>query len=146
MKINTSRFDRVEIQADDILFFRNGLLGFEACQHWVVLADGENRSVAWLQSVQNPDVAMPVVSPRRFVPDYQVKIDPRDVEKLQLKAVEQAYVLGIVSRDSEVLTLNLRAPVVINLNRRIGYQIITVDPQPIQYELATLPLSLRRSA
>ena len=146
MKIHTTRFGAIEIEPDDILFFRNGLLGFEDCRHWVLLADSDNSAVAWLQSMQHSDIALPVVSPRRFVNDYQVRLEPTDVELLQLTAVEQAYVLGIVSRDEETLTLNLKAPLVINLDRRIGSQIVTVDNQPIQYELATLPTHMRRSA
>lgn len=146
MKIHTSRFGNVDIQPDDILFFRNGMLGFEECQHWVILADAGNRSVAWLQSLQDPSVALPVVSPRRFVPDYQVRLDPADIEMLHITSLNQAYVLAVVSRDSDVLTLNLRAPVIINLDRRLGNQVVTTDPQPIQYELTALPLPLRRIA
>ncbi len=146
MKIHTTRFGSIEIEPDDILFFRNGLLGFEDCRHWVLLADVDNSAVAWLQSMQHADIAMPVVSPRRFVSDYQVRLEPTDVDVLQLSSVEQAYVLGVVSRDDDVLTLNLRAPLVINLDRRIGCQVVTVDPQPLQFELATLPTVLRRSA
>ncbi len=146
MKIQTTRFGAIQIEPDDILFFRSGLLGFEDCRHWVLLADADNNAVAWLQSMQHSDIALPVVSPRRFVADYQVRLDPGDVDVLQLTAVEQAYVLGVVSRDEETLTLNLRAPLVINLDRRIGCQVITVDNQPMKYELATLPTTLRRSA
>lgn len=146
MKIHTTRFGPIEIEPDDILFFRNGLMGFEDCRHWVLLADADNKAVAWLQSMQHSDIAMPVVSPRRFVEDYQVKLEPKDVEALQLTAVEQAYVLGVVSRDDDTLTLNMRAPLVINLDRRIGCQVVTVDAQPMKYELASLPMNLRRSA
>ena len=146
MKIHTTRFGDIDIEPDDILFFRNGLIGFEDCRHWVLLADAENSAVAWLQSMQHSDVAMAVVSPRRFVRDYQVRLDPNDVAALQLTDAQQAFVLGIVSRDADTLTLNLRAPLVINLDRRIGSQVVTVDSQPLQYELATLPINLRRSA
>ena len=128
------------------MFFRNGLLGFEDCRHWVLLADADNSAVAWLQSMQHSDIALPVVSPRRFVEDYQVRLEPKDVESLQLSSVEQAYVLGVVSRDEDTLTLNMRAPLVINLDRRIGCQVVTVDPQPMRYELTTLPTRLRKSA
>jgi flagellar assembly factor FliW len=96
--------------------------------------------------MQHSDIALPVVSPRRFVADYQVRLEPNDVESLQLTSAEQAYVLGVVSRDADVLTMNLRAPLVINLDRRIGCQVVTTDSQPMQYELATLPTMLRRSA
>ena len=145
MKIETTRFGAIEIEANDIVFFRNGLLGFEDCQHWVILGDGENDSLAWMQSMQFPKIAMPVVSPRRFVPGYQVRLDPKDVELLQLSAAEQAFVLAIVSRDDDALTLNLRAPLIVNLSRRMGCQIVTVDSQPIQYELSTLPAHARTS-
>lgn len=146
MKIHTTRFASIEIEPDDILFFRHGLIGFEDCRHWVLLADSGNGSVAWLQSMQHSDIALPVVSPRRFVSGYQVRLEPNDVETLQLSEVEQAFVLAVVSRNDETLTLNLRAPLVINLDRRIGSQVITVDAQPLQYELAALPTTLRRSA
>ena len=141
MKIHTTRFASIEIEPDDILFFRNGLVGFEDCRHWVLLADGDNRSVAWLQSMQHSDIALPVVSPRRFVADYQVRLEPADVQSLQLTSAEQAYVLGVVSRDSDVLTMNLKAPLVINLERRIGCQVVTTDAQPMQYELCLLHTS-----
>ena len=146
MNIETSRFGTVEIEADDIVFFRNGLLGFEDCQHWVILADADNSSLAWLQSMQYPKIALPVVSPRKFVPGYQIRLDPKDVDLLQLTASEEAFVLAVVSRDQDVLTLNLRAPLIINLSRRMGSQIVTVDSQPLQYELTTLPMEVRKSA
>lgn len=146
MKIHTTRFGSIEIEPDDILFFRNGLIGFEDCRHWVLLADSDNSSVAWLQSMQHSDIALPVVSPRRFVSGYQVRLEPGDVDMLQLTAVEQAFVLSVVSRNEDNLTLNLRAPLVVNLDRRVGSQVVTVDSQPMQYELATLPQKLRRSA
>ena len=146
MKIHTTRFGAIDIEPDDILFFRNGLLGFEDCRHWVLLADSDNTAVAWLQSMQHSDIAMPVVSPRRFVEDYQVRLEPEDVELLQLTAAEQAFVLGVVSRENNKLTVNLRAPLVINLERRIGSQVVTVDQQPLQHDLATLPSDMRRSA
>ncbi len=146
MKIQTTRFGTVDIAADDILFFAQGLFGFEHCQHWVLLADADNPAVAWLQSIQHGDTALPVVAPRRFVPDYQVRLDPSEVERLRLASLNQAYVLAVVSRDREMLTINLRAPVIINLDRRLGCQVITVDSQPISHELAILPISLRKSA
>jgi flagellar assembly factor FliW len=146
MKIHTTRFAAIEIEPDDILFFRNGLLGFEDCRHWVLLADADNAAVAWLQSMQHADIAVPVVSPRRFADDYQVHLDPSDVDSLQLTAVDQAYVLAVVSREESCLTMNLRAPLVINLDRRIGCQVVTADAQPIQFQLSSLPNQLRKSA
>jgi flagellar assembly factor FliW len=146
MQIETTRFGQMEIEPDDILFFRQGIFGFEKCRHWVLLADAGNKAVAWLQSIQKPELAVPVVSPRRFLAEYQVRMDPADVQILDLQSADQAYVLAIVGRDNDSLTLNLRAPLVINLDQKTGMQLITTDAQPLQYDLSTLPISHRRSA
>ncbi|MCA9104372.1 MAG: flagellar assembly protein FliW [Planctomycetales bacterium] len=146
MKVTTTRFGEVKIEADDILLFRSGLIGFEDLQHWVVLADGENDAVAWLQSMNRPEIALPVISPRRFIPSYQVHVEGRDVDGLQLNASDQAYVLCVVSSNEEAVTANLRAPIVINLDRRLGCQVITTDEQSLQHEILPLPVHLRRTA
>lgn len=146
MKLETTRFGIVEIQSNDILFFRYGLFGFETQQQWVLLSDLNNSAVAWLQSMTNPEVALPVVSPRRFVNQYQVQLDERQIALLSLSKEEQAAVLVVVSRNGQTLTCNLRAPIVVNLDRRVGCQVVTADEQPLQYPLAELPASVRKIA
>ncbi len=146
MKIQTTRFDAIDIEPEDILFFRQGIFGFEQCRHWVLLADAENSSVAWLQSIQKPETALPVVSPRRFVKDYRVRMAQADIEALMLDSNEHAYVLAVVGRDGDTLTLNLRAPIIVNLDRRIGAQVVTTDNQPLQYALQKKTVRQRKSA
>ena len=102
--------------------------------------------MAWLQSIQKAETALPVVSPRRFVKDYRVRMEKDDLEALMLDGSEHSYVLAVVGRDQDSLTLNLRAPIVINLDRRLGAQVVTTDNQPLQYDLAALPTAHRRSA
>jgi flagellar assembly factor FliW len=146
MKISTTRFGSVHIEADDILLFPAGIVGFEECRHWVILADADNDSVGWLQCVSRADVALPVVSPRRYMPDYHVRVARGQLAPLQLAAMDQAYVLTIVSKDNGRLTLNLRAPLIVNLDRRLGRQIITADEQPTQFEVGHVSVPLRKSA
>ncbi len=146
MQINTTRFGSVELLPEDILLFPAGLFGFEEALHWVLLGDAENESLAWLQNVSQPELALPVVSPRRFVPDYQVRVAKSQLLPLQFGAFDQAYVLGIVGKDEQGLTLNLKAPLVINLDRRIGRQVITSDDQPLQFALYEPKRELRKSA
>jgi len=146
MQISTTRFDSVEIEADDILLFSSGLIGFEECRHWVILADAENDAVAWLHCITHPEVAVPVISPRRFLNDYQVRVGRSELAPLQLSAVDQAYVLAIVSKNDHRLTINLKAPLIINLDGRMGRQVIASDDQPMQFELAHTPAQLKKSA
>jgi flagellar assembly factor FliW len=146
MKINSSRFGPVEIEPEDVLLFSRGLFAFENHRHWVLLADGDEQSVAWLQSLSDPEVALPLVSPRLFVPDYRVSIGRNQLTPLELAALDQAFVLNVVNRNQGQLTINLRAPVIINLNRRIGRQVVTSDEQPLQLVLPTAAVRLRKSA
>ncbi|ADB17040.1 protein of unknown function DUF180 [Pirellula staleyi DSM 6068] len=136
MQISTTRFGLVAIDVEDIFLFPHGLIAFEDCRHWVLLADSDNDSLGWLQSVSRGEVALPVISPRRFMPGYQVRVTRGQLLPLELTQFDQAYVLGIVSKNSTELTVNLKAPLVINLDRRLGRQVITTDEQPLALELA----------
>jgi flagellar assembly factor FliW len=145
MKIETSRFGTVDIEPDDLLHFSSGLLGMEDCRHWVLLADAENDALGWLQSTARPEVAFAVVSPRRFVPEYQMRVSKGELASLDLSDVRNAQVLTIVGKNNEGVTLNLKAPLVINLERRLGRQVITNGDQPLQYPL-NRPAPLRKTA
>lgn len=147
MHIDTSRFGAVQIEADDILLFPHGLIAFEDCRHWVLLSDAENESLGWLQSVSRPEVALAVISPRRFVPGYQVRVGRSQLAPLELAQFDQAFLLTIVSQEEQTLTVNLKAPIVVNLDRRLGRQVITTDEQSVAHQIGqrVRPL-LRKSA
>jgi flagellar assembly factor FliW len=146
MKIDSSRFGWVEIEPEDVLLFSRGLFAFEDHRHWVLLADGGERPVAWLQSLRDPEVALPLVSPRLFVPGYRVSIGRNQLTPLELAALDQAFVLNVLNRNQGRLTINLKAPLIINLDRRIGRQVVTNDEQPLQLVLPTTAVCLRKSA
>src|SRR5580704_4328833 len=109
MKINTTRFGRVDIEHDDVLLFPQGLMGLEDCQQWVLLADAENELLGWLQSTTRSEIALAVVSPRRLIPGYQVRIPRQELAPLALAQPQQAKVLVIVGRNERSITLNLKA-------------------------------------
>ena len=148
--VNTNRFGLIRIESEDILHFPAGLLGMEDCRDWILLGDGQNDAVAWLQSVEKPRVALPVVSPRRFVPDYRTRIARMEIEPLELDDLRAAEVLLVVGRSDRGLTLNLKAPLVIHVARRLGRQVITNGDLPLRYEIRTgqLPkhLPLKKTA
>ncbi len=100
MKIDTVRFGAVEIEPSDLLHFPTGLLGLEDCHQWVLLADVENDALGWLKNSSRPEIAFAVVCPRRFVPDYQVRIPRTELATLELAEVHNAQVLAIVGKNA----------------------------------------------
>ena len=137
MEIRTTRFGTLEINAADIIVFPGGLLGLAECQRCVLLADSEGDALGWLQNVDHPQIALAVVSPRRFVPGYEVRVARSELQPLALDSLQDAHVLVTLSKHDEAITLNLKAPLIINLERRLGRQAITNGDQPIQYPLTS---------
>jgi flagellar assembly factor FliW len=132
MEISTSRFGTLQVLNHDILLFEQGLIGLRACRRWVVLADAQNAALGWLQSMDEPETALAIVSPRRFVPDYQLRVARKDLAPLSLGNPRDAQVAVIVSRHTDGLALNLRGPLVINVEARRGRQVIAKDPLPVR--------------
>ncbi|RLS30520.1 MAG: hypothetical protein DWH80_10475 [Planctomycetota bacterium] len=146
MRISTTRFGRIDVETDDVLHFPSGMPGLEGCREWALLADATNDALGWLQSTNRSDIAIAVVSPRRFVPDYQIRIPRSELTPLRLSDIGQAQVLVVVSQGSRSLTLNLKAPIVINLEARTGRQVVASGDLPMQYELVPERPPLKKSA
>jgi flagellar assembly factor FliW len=144
MEITTTRFGALTMDDSEVLTFVDGLIGMEECRRWVLLADARNSALGWLQCLDRPEVALAVVSPRRFVPDYQVRVARRDIQPLGLADANDAQVLTIISHAGGSLALNLKAPLVINLAERLGRQIVARDDHAVQHRLSGA--ALRKSA
>lgn len=137
MQIQSSRFGQIQLEHSDILLMPHGLIGFETCRHWVLLSNPSNDDVAWLQSVAIASVAVPVISPRRFVPDYRVQIPRRELNLLHLRNNDQVFILNVVSKSGPALTINLKSPIVLNATRQLAVQVVCSDDMPL-----SLPIGL----
>ena len=151
MDVLTTRFGTLSVEPQDELVFDQGLIGLEHCRRWVVLTDTRNPALGWLQSLDEGHIALGVVSPRRFVPDYQLRVDRCHLQSLELTTARDAEVVVIASRqatghEAGQLTLNLRAPLVVNVERRRGCQVIAKDDLPVQFPLSLPSLPLKRTA
>ncbi len=140
-----TRFGPVLVQPHDLLLFPQGLIGWERLKHWVVLKDRRAEALLWLQSAQDPLVAVAVVSPRRFVPGYQLRLSRHELQPLDYQKADPVEVLLVLSRHGEQLTVNLKAPVLVNLRSGRGVQVVHPDSLPMAFPLAP-GQALRRCA
>lgn len=138
MQITSNRFGVMNIQQSDIIQMPSGLIGFESSCHWVLLSNPQNTTVAWLQSVTQAHVAVPVVSPRRHDQNYRVHVSQRDLVPLKLRPSDSIYVLSIVSRNNGILTANLKSPILLNASRQLAVQIIVTDAQVLALPIGTV--------
>ncbi|HZO90471.1 MAG TPA: flagellar assembly protein FliW [Chthonomonadaceae bacterium] len=126
-RVPTTRFGALEVEEDLIIRLPEGLIGFEACRQFVVVRSEERNAFRWLQSLDEPAVAFPVVEPGEFRPDYAPVIADSDAEFLELTAETPKLIFAIVtvpSHNPRAMTANLLGPLVINGLTRRGKQVI----------------------
>lgn len=129
MLIQTSRFGPVNLQDEDIIEFPEGILGFNDLRKFVLLDDPNDEIFAWLQSCEVPQIAFPVLEPELFAQNYRVTLTKHDLEGLGLQVQEKIRSFAIITipDDPTQMTANLKAPVVINIDKRVARQIVLQD-------------------
>jgi flagellar assembly factor FliW len=146
MQIHTTRFGVIHVETDDLLTFPDGLPGLEDCCQWALLTDSQNAILAWLQNLEHPEVALAVTSPRRFIPHYKARVARKNLEGLDLSNPAKAEILVIIGKSNEAWTLNLKAPLVINPDKRLGRQVVSEGDEPVRYEIGNRRSSLKKTA
>lgn len=128
MKINTKVFGEVEIEDDKIICFPAGIIGFPELTDFALLHDEEKGAGAihWLQSVQEPGFAMPVMDPLAVMPEYNPQVDDELLKNIGKLVEEELLVLVTVTVPSDLtkMTVNLKGPIIINAAERRACQII----------------------
>lgn len=129
MKVKTTRFGELEINPSDILTFHEGLLGFENLKKYFVVDPGDSTLILWLQSTEDEKVAFPIIEPKIFKPDYVAKLLPADLNGLELESITTARLYNILTIPGNVVEMsaNLKAPIVINSNKKVAKQIVLAD-------------------
>lgn len=127
MKINTLRFGEIDIEDDRIFEFCLPIIGFNELSKFVILDFNKDSFFKWLQSVEDPSLAFPVVSVFSMNIDYTVDLPDNVVDILKIKDAESLLVMNIASipQDSpQETTLNLLAPIVFNIDEHLAGQVI----------------------
>ncbi len=146
MKFESTHFGTLDIRADGIVLFPDGIIGYENYRHWVILWEEDSDAVCWLQSLDDPNLVFSAVMPHRFVPQYVLRISRDEFVSLPWAAGDDSIVLALVSKHDDQLTINLKAPLLVNMDRNVARQAIVVDEQPLQYVLPRNSVPLRKSA
>lgn len=142
MKINTKFIGEVEIKEKDILTFEYGMPGFPDLQKFVLLPLDADIPLALLQSTEQVEIGFVVAYPFAFKKDYVFDISEEDKDDLQIENEEDviAYCITTLKETFPESTLNLLAPVIINMKHKIGKQIVLQDSYayPLRYPIGAL--------
>jgi flagellar assembly factor FliW len=131
MKLSTLRFGEIEVADEEIIFFAEGLLGFEAYHRFVILNNEDGSPFRWLQCVEDGNLAFVIIEPLSFMFEYNIDISDSDQTFLKLTRAEDAILYTIVSipDNPHDMTANLQGPILINAANRHARQIISSNPR-----------------
>ena len=136
MLLTSSRFGTIEVPDEAVVEFPHGLVGLGGSRYALLERDGASRFL-WLQSLEDPDLALPVVDPFEFFPGFQLELTESDAARLgSLEADSTSLYVTVRAADNQDgFSANLRAPVVIV--GRTGHQLINQAPDaPVRAPLA----------
>lgn len=125
MKIQTSRFGEVEVSEEIILDFSTGIPGFSELTKFVILEYKD--PISWLQSIENPEVAFIISDPFQLFPNYALKLGDDVLKYMHITDSSEALIFVILSVSDNVLSANLRAPIIVNTKSRMATQLIVDD-------------------
>lgn len=144
MKAVTRVFGTIDISDDKIITMEKGMIGFPELTHFALLFDEEKKDKAfkimWLQSMDDGNIAFPVTDPIHIVEDYRPSVSEEIIAPLGEMTDDNTYLLATVTVPKKVedFSINLKAPIVINMDTNKGAQVITEDDYPVKYKIYDL--------
>lgn len=144
MQVNTKNFGQIDIDDDKLIVFPQGIVGFPELVHFALIHDEEEGSeapVKWLQSMEEPAFAMPVANPLVIKEDYNPQIEDALFE--EIGGINDDAMLVLVTltvpKEIEKMSVNLKAPFVINADTKKGVQVILDSEEyPVKFPIYEL--------
>ena len=138
MFLETGRFGNIEIAEEKTINFSEGIPGFEKLKRFVLLQSEETKPVCWLQSLDDGNVSLSVIDPFLVLDDYSLDVGERELLGLKVKDAEDIFVVNVVviPEDIRNITINLAAPIIINVPQGLGKQIVIENCEyPTRYPM-----------
>ena len=125
-----TRIGDFDIGEKDTLFFVKGLPGFENYKKYSIVTVDSSAPFKWLISLENSEIALPVINPWMVRIDYDISVPDADLKVLSIKGPEDSVVWAVSSipeNAPEHSTVDLVAPIIVNIKNNKAMQIILDD-------------------
>lgn len=148
-KIVTKLFGEIGVDEDKIIKFPDGIIGFGNLKNFLLIHDSEKKDgiVTWLQSIEEPGFAIPAIDPLIVKEDYNPVVEDELLGSIGEITDDEIFVLVTLKVPSDIknMTVNLKAPIVINPNTKRGCQILTDNEEyPIRYSIYDILQAMKK--
>ena len=125
IRLSKTRFGDIEVDDARTVTFPRGLIGFPDARRFVLLEPRGRAPVAWLQSIDVPELAFPVVDGACIDPSYPQPAPSELARGAGLGASELALMVIVAATGQQRnLVANMLAPLVVDLKTRTGAQVV----------------------
>ena len=143
MKVNTRLFGEVDIREDKIVTMDKGIIGFPDLKKFTLIYDNEKdqqedaTAIMWFQSLDEPQFAMPVITPNSIMEEYNPTVNDELLAPLGELNEENLYVLVTIKvpQDMTKMSVNVKAPIIINTEKMVGGQLIVEDDFDVRFPI-----------
>ncbi len=145
MTLQTKVFGEITVSEEKIITFPGGIIGFPDLTQFVLLYDEEDgiTTIHWLQSMQEPGFAIPVMDPLLVKEDYNPEVNDELLKALAEGEdgewdQEELLVLVTVTvpQELEKMTVNLKGPILINgANQKACQVIVEGDEYKVKFPI-----------
>ncbi|MBS5825186.1 MAG: flagellar assembly protein FliW [Clostridium argentinense] len=125
MELNSTHHGVIKYNEEDVIFFKNGLPGFENLKKFIIFPLKDNDSFTVIHSIDE-DLGIILISPFMVKEDYEFKLNENVIDELKITEPTDVMVYTTVTLNSNIekITTNLKAPIIINRFSKLGKQII----------------------
>lgn len=143
MLIQTKHFGEIEFDESKVVKMTKGIFGFENNHQWAILYDSNDQTniICWLQSLEDYSLCLPLIKPEIFFYDYNPDVPEEVLHGLGEinESLYDLYNVVVIPEDITKMTVNLKAPIVINVASRNGAQVVLDNEKyPIRFNLYDL--------
>ncbi len=128
IQLVSTRFGDIEVDEAKAIVFPRGIIGFPDAKRYALLYPNGHGKVAWLQSLEVPGLAFPVVDGAMLGDNYPEPGPTQLAQSAGLGTTDLAVLVVVAVQKGSGLIANMLAPLVIDLETRSGAQIV-LDPQ-----------------
>ena len=139
MKLDTAKFGEVEVEDNRVFDFVLPIIGFDELTKFVILEPNTDSIFKWLQSVEDPELAFPIISVASLEYDYSIDLSDNVVNELDITNVDDLLVMNVTSipqNNPKGTTINLLAPLIFNVkNQKAGQIVLSGSGYDISYPM-----------
>lgn len=136
--MNQARLENPTEKENNVITFQSGILGFEEIREYLLYHEDDGNTIWNLQAAHADAPSFIVIDPFTVLPDYRPQLSAADLAAFGETDPSGLcfLVIAVIRQELSESVVNLKAPIVIDVNTKQARQIILEDSDyPIRYRL-----------